>query len=79
MLIIPFYSATSTAVKIRVLTVSRHIRSSSCWRADTCLPIQGPAAGCAAAFYYSDETQVQVACQAENVRFMALLTSFLTY
>ncbi|KAH9935598.1 uncharacterized protein B0H18DRAFT_418045 [Fomitopsis serialis] len=25
-----------------------------------------PAAGCAAAFYYSDETQVQVACQADN-------------
>ncbi|KAI0733081.1 hypothetical protein C8Q72DRAFT_881550 [Fomitopsis betulina] len=25
------------------------------------------AAGCAAAFYYSDETQVQVACQADNV------------
>ncbi|KZT72183.1 hypothetical protein DAEQUDRAFT_61027 [Daedalea quercina L-15889] len=26
-----------------------------------------PASGCSAAFYYSDETQVQVACQAENV------------
>lgn len=64
------------AVQTRVPTVGRFllfnagkliIRSSNL----------GAEAGCAAAFYYSDETQVQVACQAENVRFVTLVTSIL--